>query len=109
MTIIPGQDAILATDPGVGFEIYDLSNMGNSTVVPVAGEKAICWSSYSAKTGNFYLSDAGAASIVEISVDKSLRAQVVNVCAAISPWSLLRYITLLSDAISNTNRPRIRR
>jgi hypothetical protein len=57
MTIIPGKNAVLATDPGVGFAIFDFKNGKNasSSIVPINGQKATCWSSFSTKTGNFYL------------------------------------------------------
>jgi hypothetical protein len=57
MTIIPGKDAILATDAGVGFDIFNFRNnmTATSSVIPIAGQKATCWSSFSGKTGNYYL------------------------------------------------------
>jgi hypothetical protein len=57
MTVIPGKDAILATDAGVGFDIFNFNNQttASSSVVPITGQSATCWSSFSNKTGNFYL------------------------------------------------------
>ena len=57
MTVIPGKNAILATDAGVGFDIFNFQNgaPATSSVVPISGQKATCWSSFSSKTGNFYL------------------------------------------------------
>ena len=57
MTVIPGKDAILNTDAGVGFDILDYKNnkTASSSIVPISGQKATCWSSFSNKTGNFYL------------------------------------------------------
>ncbi|KZP30041.1 hypothetical protein FIBSPDRAFT_726282 [Athelia psychrophila] len=76
---IPGTDAFLATDPGLGFEIVNLSGGGSkSSAVPIPGQVAACWSSYSPKTGNFYLVDVGAAIVTEVAVDKSLRGTIVK-------------------------------
>ena len=57
MTVIPGKNAILATDAGVGFDIFSFQNntAATSTIVPISGQKATCWSSFSKNTGNFYL------------------------------------------------------
>lgn len=57
MSVIPGKDALLATDPGLGFDVFDFKNkkQANSTAFPVSGQKAVCWTSFSSKTGNFYL------------------------------------------------------
>lgn len=61
-TPVNGQNALLVTDPGAGFSVYDLNTLSvsnktqaNSTVIPVAGQKAICWSNFSPKTGNYYM------------------------------------------------------
>ena len=44
MTVIPGKNAILATDAGVGFDIFDFSqgvtNSSKSSVVPIKGQGA---------------------------------------------------------------------
>ncbi|KZP30098.1 hypothetical protein FIBSPDRAFT_908125 [Athelia psychrophila] len=80
MTPIPGADAFLATDPGIGFEIVSLSGGGGnkSSAVAVPGQGAVCWSSYSPKTGNFYLVDIGTAMVTEVAVDKDLRGSIVK-------------------------------
>ncbi|KAK7692236.1 hypothetical protein QCA50_003861 [Cerrena zonata] len=89
MTNINGMNAILATDAGVGFDIFDLSTVkntqdkGNQTssknsATAINGQKATCWSSFSAKTGSFYLTDVGTSTITEVSVDKSLKGKIVK-------------------------------
>ncbi|KAF8520536.1 hypothetical protein JB92DRAFT_2828142 [Gautieria morchelliformis] len=80
MTIIPGKDAILATDAGIGFEIFDFQNSSSATssVVPIAGQKATCWSSFSSKTGNYYLTDVGTATLTEVHVDDQLQGSIVK-------------------------------
>ncbi len=79
MTLIPGKNAILATDPAVGFTIIDLA--GNaSSAVKIDGQSAVCWSTLSTKTGNFYLTDIGTSTVTEVSVDDNLKATVVKVC-----------------------------
>ncbi|TDL16576.1 hypothetical protein BD410DRAFT_808023 [Rickenella mellea] len=80
MTVIPGKNAILATDAGVGFDIFDFSggNNASSSIVPIEGQKATCWSSFSEKTGNFYLTDIGTATVTEVNVDDNLKGSIVK-------------------------------
>uniref|UniRef100_A0A8H7Y8Z6 3-carboxymuconate cyclase n=1 Tax=Psilocybe cubensis TaxID=181762 RepID=A0A8H7Y8Z6_PSICU len=87
MTVIPGTNAILATDAGVGFDIFDFGSGGNGTssgdsasssVVPIDGQSATCWSSFSSKSGNFYLTDIGTATVTEVNVSKNLTGSIVK-------------------------------
>jgi hypothetical protein len=85
MTVIPGKNAILATDAGVGFDIFNFADAkgkasltATSTIVPIAGQKATCWSSFSRKSGNFYLTDIGTSTITEVNVDKNLKGSIVK-------------------------------
>jgi len=62
MSVIPGKNAVLATDPGSGFDVFDFNSeikgqqdTANSKITAVNGQKAVCWTSFSKKTGNFYL------------------------------------------------------
>ena len=91
MTNINGRNAILATDAGVGFDIFDFSTVKNTQTKAdqtsprnnanaINGQGATCWSSFSAKTGSFYLTDIGTSIITEVSVDKSLKGKIVQVC-----------------------------
>lgn len=88
MTVIPGMNAILSTDAGVGFDIYDLSTVkansndtesSKNSVIPINGQMATCWSSFSEKTGNFYLTDIGTSIVTEVNVDKNLKGTIVKV------------------------------
>lgn len=88
MTVIPGKNAILATDAGVGFDIFDFSNVdvaknqtssSKDSVVPIDGQMATCWSSFSTKTGNFYLTDIGTSMVTEVNVDDNLKGTIVKV------------------------------
>jgi len=84
MTIIPGTNAILATDAGVGFDVFNFGGNGTnalsatSSVVPITGQKATCWSSFSPKSGNFYLTDIGTSIITEVNVDANLKGSIVK-------------------------------
>jgi hypothetical protein len=81
MTVIEGQNALLATDAGVGFDIVDLANQSNSnrsSVVPIQGQGATCWSSHSPKTGNFYLTDIKTSLVTEVNVDSNLKGSIVK-------------------------------
>ena len=79
LTPIPGQNAFLLTDPGVGFDVADLSGKGRDSANTVAGNSATCWSTYSAKTGNYYTIDVGANTIREVQLGSNLNASVVAV------------------------------
>jgi hypothetical protein len=85
MTVIPGTNAILATDAGVGFDIFNFggnssanSLSATSSVVPITGQKATCWSSFSKGSGNFYLTDIGTSTVTEVNVDKNLKGTIVK-------------------------------
>lgn len=81
MTVIPGNNALLVTDPGVGFDIFDISTGGNSSkssTVPIPGQSATCWSSYSNKTGNYYLTDINTSIVTEVNVDQNLKGTIVK-------------------------------
>jgi hypothetical protein len=81
MNLIPGMNAVLATDPASGFDVISLAANGTaaSSANTVAGEGAVCWTSYSKKTGNYYLTDVTTSLVTEVSVDKNLKAKVVKV------------------------------
>jgi hypothetical protein len=79
MNNVPGQNALLATDPALGLTVFDLANSAKSSALKVNGQVAICWTSYSAKTGNYYLTDIGTSIITEVNVDQNLKPSVVKV------------------------------
>jgi len=84
LTSIPGTEAFLVTDPGIGFDIFDLStssleaNSSKSSAVKIDGQVATCWSSFSSKTGNYYLTDIGTSIVTEVGVDKDLKATIIK-------------------------------
>jgi len=82
MTVIPGKNAILATDAGLGFDIFDMSNANGgstkSSANEIKGQKATCWSSFSPKTKNFYLTDIGTAMVTEVNVADNLKGTIVK-------------------------------
>lgn len=78
MTVIEGKNAILATDPAMGFDIIDLSGGNKSSVVAINNQSATCWSSFSPKTGNFYLTDIGTSQVTEVNIDNNLTGTVVK-------------------------------
>ncbi|EJF55787.1 hypothetical protein BD309DRAFT_276048 [Dichomitus squalens] len=77
MTLIPGKNALLSTDPALGFDVFDLGSGNASSAVPITGQSATCWSSFSKKTGNFYLTDIGTSTVTEVNVDANLKASIV--------------------------------
>jgi hypothetical protein len=82
MSLIPGKNAVLATDPAIGFEVIDLASNGTaggaSSAVNVTGQTAVCWASHSTKTGNFYLTDIGTSLVTEVNVDADLKPKIVK-------------------------------
>lgn len=83
MTPIPGKNALLNTDAGVGFSVFDFTSgdVASTTTIPIKGQKATCWSSYSPKTGTFFLTDAGDSNIIEVEVNNKLKGSIVKVRA----------------------------
>ncbi|THU97700.1 hypothetical protein K435DRAFT_777889 [Dendrothele bispora CBS 962.96] len=75
---IQGQQALILADPAIGYDIMDFSGQNRSTAVQVDGQMAICWITYSSKTGNYYMIDAGASRITEVNVDNNLKGNTVN-------------------------------
>lgn len=84
MTPIQGKNAFLVTDPALGFDIFDLSastttNDTKSSAVGIPNQGAVCWSSFSNKTGSYYLTDVGTSIVTEVSVDDNLKGSIVKV------------------------------
>ncbi|KAG5645931.1 hypothetical protein DXG03_004720 [Asterophora parasitica] len=89
LTVIPGKNAILATDPAIGFDIFDFATQaagygstsvaaGRSSSVAINGQGATCWSVFSPKSKNFYLTDIKTAIVTEINIDAKLKGTVVK-------------------------------
>ena len=79
MSVIPGKNAILATDAGIGFDVLDLNGNKKSSANAISGQVATCWSAFSSKTGNFYVTDIGTAAVTEVHVDNNLKGSIVGV------------------------------
>ncbi|KAJ7755127.1 hypothetical protein B0H16DRAFT_1886387 [Mycena metata] len=85
ITPIPGQNALLVSDPGVGYDMFNLDGTKAKAAtisVPVAGQVAICWSTYSPESGNFYLIDVETSIISEVDIAKSLNSTIVKASAS---------------------------
>jgi len=85
MTLIPGKNAVLATDAGIGFSTFDLSTLGaggagtaKSQVFPITGQGATCWSSFSQKTQSFFLTDIRTDIVTEVAVADDLSGKIVK-------------------------------
>ncbi|KAF7980718.1 hypothetical protein HWV62_37191 [Athelia sp. TMB] len=92
LTPVPGKNAFFTADPGLGFEIFDFAggfkNSSSSSAVAVTGQKAICWSAYSKQSGDFYLVDAGASEVLEVSINDDLKGTVVQYVLAAGATSV---------------------
>ncbi|KAG5638837.1 hypothetical protein H0H81_009608 [Sphagnurus paluster] len=79
INLIPGSNAVLATDPAIGFAVVDLEDASKSSAVMIPGQRATCWASYSSKTKNFYLVDLATATVTEVHIGHDLKATLVKV------------------------------
>jgi hypothetical protein len=81
MTIIPGKNALLATDAAIGFDLFNQggSSSRQNSANEIKGQGATCWSSFSPQTGNLYLTDIKTSQITEVNVDNNLKGTIVKV------------------------------
>ncbi|KAJ7509472.1 hypothetical protein B0H11DRAFT_1790880, partial [Mycena galericulata] len=77
---VPGQNALAASDPGVGYDIFNLNAKPKPTGVStgIAAQKANCWSAFSAESGNFYMIDVALSRVTEVHVAPSLNSTIVK-------------------------------
>lgn len=102
MSLFPeNANALISTDAAQGFDVIDLNNAlsakaqgttgiqsaatsnvvaaGESSANVVSGQVAVCWSAFSPKTGDFYMTDIGTSTVTEVNVDKqTLKAKIVK-------------------------------
>jgi len=78
MSIIPGQNALFATDAAVGGSTFSLEGSESTSAIPVEGQGAVCWSARSPKTGSFFVTDIKTSKVTEITVGKDLKGNVVK-------------------------------
>ncbi|KAK7053768.1 hypothetical protein R3P38DRAFT_3577149 [Favolaschia claudopus] len=83
MNHIPGKNALFTSDPGAGYNIFNLDQSSGKSAAtassfPIPGAKAPCWSVYSKETKNFYVLDPGASAITEVSLTSSLDSTIVK-------------------------------
>ncbi|CAH6420341.1 Hypothetical protein HVR_LOCUS1168 [uncultured virus] len=72
-----GNSALLVADASRGFSVFSYNSSTGETnaattplfEIPPSQGRAICWSTFSRQTGNYYLVGAGSASIVEVNVN----------------------------------------
>ncbi|KAF8635312.1 hypothetical protein AX17_003951 [Amanita inopinata Kibby_2008] len=82
-TFINGKNAVLSSDPLVGYNIFDLDAFAKDTSVQgkaftVPNTTTLCWSDFSSQTGNYYLSDFFTSSVYEINIDENLNGKLVR-------------------------------
>ncbi|KAH8918858.1 hypothetical protein BT69DRAFT_1285310, partial [Atractiella rhizophila] len=77
-SLIPGTNALIATDPAVGFTVIDLKDQTKSSSIKVDGQGAVCWVQRSKATGNFYMTDIATSLVTEVNVDENLNATIVK-------------------------------
>ncbi|KAK6981127.1 hypothetical protein R3P38DRAFT_3115185 [Favolaschia claudopus] len=74
---VPGKNAIIASDPGVGYDIFDVDTNTTATF-EIPGQTLTCWSVYSKESGNFYMVDVGVSTISEVHVTDTLSSSIVK-------------------------------
>jgi hypothetical protein len=82
MTLVRGADAILNTDPALGFSVYDFKGdvkADSDKGVKIDGQGAACWSEFSDVTKNYYITDIMTSQLTEVQINpETLEAQVVK-------------------------------
>ncbi|KAJ6540222.1 hypothetical protein B0H10DRAFT_1412878 [Mycena sp. CBHHK59/15] len=80
LSYIPGKNAIIASDPGTGYDIFDLETefKNASVAATIPGQVSTCWSVLSRETGNFYMIDVGRSTFTEVHVSASLNSTIVK-------------------------------
>jgi hypothetical protein len=83
---LDGSNALFATDAAAGVSTFDFSSAkdpaGNasaataatSTLTPISGQGATCWSAQSPVTGSFFVSDVLTSQLTEFAIDKGTGA-----------------------------------
>lgn len=86
LTPVNGANAFFATDFDVGVDIFDfsdgvegVSSSPRTVAVPIDGQAATCWSTYSSALDRYYSVDVGHDAITEFKVDANLTASVISV------------------------------
>ncbi|EJD45997.1 hypothetical protein AURDEDRAFT_113892 [Auricularia subglabra TFB-10046 SS5] len=94
--------AMIVTDAGIGFDVIDVEEAlagaaaaanattgitslaqtnvvaaGRSTANAVDGQVAVCWTAFSSKTGNFYMTDIGTNTVTEVNVNSATLAPTI--------------------------------
>jgi hypothetical protein len=108
LSVIPGKNAVLNTDASVGFSVFNFGRPEDENLVGIGqtfeirGQNATCWSSFSPKTENIYLTDIGTNLVTEVTIDENLNAGIVRVRVSFSHCSS-RY---LRDSVAIPTRRR---
>jgi hypothetical protein len=103
VTIIPGQNALLAADPAIGFDVFfnisgnsnrgDQRNIGvGSYAHSIPNQLTTCWTVYNPISQNYYLSDLLENRITIISMDANLKSTIIDV-GRFQYYIILFYLT----------------
>lgn len=81
MTLVRGADAILNTDPALGFSVYEFdgTKATSDKGVVIEGQGAACWSEFSDVTKNYYITDIMTSQLTEVEVNtETLESTIVK-------------------------------
>ena len=86
LTAIPGKEgSYVAADAGLGVDVFTFSAGApgklklSETTLNISGQGAVCWSSYSRQTGDYYLNDLLTGIITEVALNPKLQLSIVTV------------------------------
>ena len=79
MANIPGKNAVIATDAGIGFDILNLADTRRNTANAIDRQQATCWVAFSPATKTFFMTDVGTSIVTEIAVDNKLKGTLLSV------------------------------
>ncbi|KIJ53136.1 hypothetical protein M422DRAFT_242250 [Sphaerobolus stellatus SS14] len=68
VTKIPGNNAFVTTDAGVGYNVINFTH-NTGAAYPIANQTDSCWTAFLRKTGNAYIVDEGVKTVTEINFD----------------------------------------
>ena len=89
LTAVPGKDgSYVSADASLGADVFSISAGAfgklklSETTLNISGQGAVCWSSYSRQTGDYYLNDLLTGIITEVALNSKLQLSIVTVSRA---------------------------
>jgi hypothetical protein len=77
---LAGNNAVFNTDPAFGVDVSTFDSTGHlisTTNTTIPGQLGTCWSSFSPRTGSFYVTDGGQPLVTEFSVNTAIPSATI--------------------------------